>query len=496
MSDKSFRKIGFFSALSICLTSIVGIGIFLKNASIGKSVDGNGTSWLLTWIISGLIAILLAFHFGKISIIESKKGLTGLNSWVDNLSDKKNQWFKKIVSINYGYFYNPILSLCLSFFCTEFLILFIQTIAPSISFDLWVYFLITLCFLVFFILNNYFSIKISGYISITTSILKFIPLLMAILIGLIFANIHNIPSHDSLNGFNQKISFGKAIQGIVLSIPSALFAFDSFVGVGTFSKNVKGGTKTVSKVIIVSMILVTVIYCLICLSSIFHFIPSSSGGTTILNVLIDSLPTNVKKGITIFVSLFIFISAFGTSNSIIGSSLNEYRNIIINQKTRLSQVLFSKFKDEKKSSLILAIIIMTFWSIVMFVPSMIINNDSLIDGFSNLVVIYIFLIYAYTIFLFWKNYFLQNKITNSKIKNNVYTTLVWLSIILTLSCVLLNIVYIFINGISDPFIKSSLGLFISNGNNLSNLNNLILYVVFSIVFLSFPFIVYKERKIE
>ena len=137
---------------------------------------------------------------------------------------------------------------------------------------------------------------------------------------------------------------------------------------------------------------------------------------------------------------------------------------------------------------------MTFWIFSMFIPSIIINNDSLIDGFSNLVVIYMFLIYAYTIFLFWKNYFLQNKISSSKFKNNFYTTLVWLSIVLTLACVLLNIVYIFINGISDPFIKSSLGLFISNRNNLSNLNNLILYIIFSFIFLGFPFVVYIEKK--
>ena len=244
------RKIGFFSALSICFSSIVGVGIFLKNASVGKNVDGNGYAWLTTWIVAGVLALLLAYHFGKISKIESKSNLSGLTSWTNEIFDKKNKWFKNLTMTNYGVFYNPILSICLSFFTAEFFIEFLRTINPNIINDLWIHALITLIFLSFFILNNYFSHRISGYISVSTSILKFIPLLMVIFIGIIFLNTHN--SSDSNNGFNQEISFEKALQGIVLSMPSVFFAFDSFIGVGAWSKQIKGGEKSVSKVIVIA----------------------------------------------------------------------------------------------------------------------------------------------------------------------------------------------------------------------------------------------------
>ena len=42
MSQRKARKIGIFSALSICIGSVVGIGIFLKNGSVGANVNGNG----------------------------------------------------------------------------------------------------------------------------------------------------------------------------------------------------------------------------------------------------------------------------------------------------------------------------------------------------------------------------------------------------------------------------------------------------------------------
>lgn len=485
MNVGSVKKIGFFSALSISFTSIVGIGIFLKNASVGANLGGNGWSWLATWIISGVIAILLAFHFGKISSIDTSNiKTTGLNSWVEEVSDKKNNWFKNIVQSNYGIFYNPILSICLSFFCAEFFISFIQCVNPNVSIDLWVYVIITICFITFFILNNYFSVKFSSFISVSTSILKFIPLLMVILIGLIFANKHNLESTSS-NGFDQSISFDKAIQGIMLSIPSVLFSFDSFIGVGVWSKYIKGGEKTISKVVIVSMIFVTIVYCLICLASIFHY-NSGDGGTTILNVLIDSLPPSAKNGITIFVSLFIFFSAFGTSNSICGTALNEFKNIIVNRKIIFSSYLSKKYNLEK-ASLFLCFIVFVFWSIAILVPSIIINNDTLIDGFSNLVVIFIFLIYAYTIFLFWKNKYLKSeKYTNERNKKT-YSSLVWIAIILVLATSMLNVIYIFINGISEWNEKSNWGLFLAN-DGIRNLDVLILYICFSFLFILFPFV--------
>ena len=484
MKQESVRKIGFVSALSICFTSIVGIGIFLKNSSVGTNVEGNGWSWLATWLISGIIAILLAFHFGKISSIKSKNNTTGLNAWIEEISDSKNQWFKKIVQTNYGLFYNPLLSLCLSFFCSEFFILFIQSINPNVQIDVWVYVLISLCLMVFFILNNYFSIKFSSYISITTSILKLVPLLMVILIGLIFANVHNYDSSGTTsNGFDESIKFDKAIQGIMLSIPSVLFAFDSFIGVGSWSTHVKGGEKTISKVIVSAMILVTIVYCLICLSSIFHF---NKEGTTILNVLIDSLPSNAKKGITIFISLFIFISAFGTSNSVCGATLNEFKNMISLKKIIFAKSLTTKF-GEKKATLIYCSIVLLIWSLIMFVPSMILNSDSLIDGFSNVVVVFIFLIYAYTIVLFWKNIYLKDDSFRNGSNKKIYSTSVWLTFALLIVVVFLNLFYVFLNGIQDWNKLSSWGLYLA-GNGLNNLSVLIFHICFSFIFFTFPFL--------
>lgn len=486
------KKIGFISAFSICFTSIVGIGIFLKNASVGANVKGDGIAWLFSWIITGLLSILLAFHFGKISTIKSKNGITGLNLWIHETTDDKNTWFKKISSINYGLFYHPILLISLSFFTTEFFIDIFKTVI-NVEIHLGIYAIITICFLAFFILNNYFSIKFSSHISFVTSILKIIPLIMVIIIGISFFNQNN---SGGTNGFQINISPDKAIQGIMLSIPGVLFSFDSFIGIGSWSNNIKGGEKAVSRVIIFALVFVTVIYSLICIASIFHY-NSDKPGTTILNVLLDSLPQNVEAGITIFIYITIFISAFGTTNSICGSALHEYNNLVIRENVFFINKIKSKFNNSK-SALISFVLVVSFWSLIILIPSIIINHDGIIDGFSNLVVVAIFPIYAYLIFLYWKNIYLKSN-KNNKYRH-WYTIAVWVALIWVLLAIGLNIYFVL-----EATIKSwnasydGWGLSVTQGIPINNLNVLILYIVFFAIFFSFPFINFKiieKRKIH
>ena len=490
-NHKEKKKIGFISAFSICFTSIVGIGIFLKNAAVGTNVGGNGVAWLFSWIITGLLSILLAFHFGKISAIKSKNGITGLNLWIHEITDVKNTWFKKISSINYGLFYHPILLISLSFFTTEF---FIEIFKPVINVEihLGIYAIITICFLASFILNNYFSIKFRSHISFVTSILKIIPLIMVIIIGISFFNQHN---SGGTNGFQITISPDKAIQGIMLSIPGVLFSFDSFIGIGSWSNNIKGGEKAVSRVIIFALVFVTVIYSLICIASIFHF--DKSNGTTILNVLLDSLPQNVKLGITSFIFITIFISAFGTTNSICGSALHEYKNLVIHENVFFINKIKSKFNNSK-SALISFVLVVSFWSLIILIPSIIINHDGLIDGFSNLVVVAIFPIYAYLIFLYWKNIYLKSN-KNNKYRH-WYAIAVWVALIWVILAIGLNIYFVFEAAIKSWNGSSSWGLFVAPQDTaINNLNVLILYIVFFAIFFTFPFINFKiieKRKMR
>ena len=504
MSEKTTKKIGFFSALSICVGSIVGIGIFLKNGSVGESVKGNGVTWLLTWIVSGLIALLVAIHFGKISKVESDNEVTGLSAWSRLLTTSKQKWFHKLVSFNYAIFYLGILGITLAFFSSELLIAFLKEINPNITVPIWGHVLIALVFLTIFILTNHFSYKVSGWISSATLVLKFIPLIMVVVIGIALVNNHNgieiqKEVNDSMitetikgqNGFTDRpIDAGTAIKGMMISLPSVLFAFDSFVGVGALSNKIKGGDKAVSKIIIFGMLFVTIIYTLISLASAFHFF--DNGKTTVVNVLKDALPKEAAQAISTFVAFFLFVSAYGTSNSIIGVGVHEFENVCYETRVIYSKRLLNRF-GHKKGGLIINAVVSLFWAFVMFIPSMILNTDSLIDGFSNLVVVYFFMVYTLTVYMFWKNKYLVDPKFQENSNKVRYSILVWISISTVFLAIALNLFFLFFNAINEIDHKSSWGLY-EDGNGLTNLDALITYLVMTPLFFGLPFLSYHLNR--
>ena len=487
MTQKSARKIGFFSALSICVGSVVGIGIFLKNASVGKNVAGNGPTWLLTWIVSGLIALLVAVHFGKIAKVDTpgRRG-AGISTWADQVTTLRQKWFYKFVAFNYGFFYLAILGAALAFFTTELLIAFFREINPAIQLPVWAHVLVALGFLSLFVFTNFFSYKLTGWISSTTLVLKFIPLLLTVVIGIILANNHNIvdPNGRPLteNGFLKPLDGATALKGMMLSLPSVLFAFDAFIGVGALSKQIKGGDRTVSSVIVFGMLFVTVIYTLIALASALHFFPR---GTFVANVLRDALPAGAAKGIATFVSLFLFISAYGTSNAIAAVGLKEFEHICTKQQALFTRRLFSRF-GAKSGGLLLNLAVVAFWALIMFVPASLQNSDGLIDGFTNLVVVYFFVVYVILIYMFWKNIWLHDESFHPNGQKWGYSLLVWITIVAVAAAVALNFFFLIYDAVLRPSATSSWGLYLDSGTNISNLYSLITYLIMSPCFLVAP----------
>ena len=157
----------------------------------------------------------------------------------------------------------------------------------------------------------------------------------------------------------------------------------------------------------------------------------------------------------------------------------------------------SKFNNSK-SALISFVLVVSFWSLIILIPSIIINHDGLIDGFSNLVVVAIFPIYAYLIFLYWKNIYLKSN-KNNKYRH-WYAIAVWVALIWVILAIGLNIYFVFEAAIKSWNGSSSWGLFVAPQDTaINNLNVLILYIVFFAIFFSFPFINFKiieKRKMH
>ena len=497
MKEKNFKKLGFFSALSICISSIVGIGIFFKNGSIASNVNGDGSAWLATWIISGVIAFLVAIHFGKIAMIKDK-GTGGLSSWSQRIATKNQNWFRHIVTINYSFFYNSILLIVLSFFTIEIFGKFLEAINHNVTLPIYAVAILSLCLLFFYIAMNKISVKSSGLFSSITTILKFIPLILALVVGISMPTTHY---NGGENAFVPKDSnVLDSFQGIMKSLPAALFAFDAFVGVGSMAKKVKGGEKVISKIIVTAMVFVVISYLLIAVSSILHYGSVKGDSNAIVQIIMDVFGNNPKiaNGFKVFIIFFLFISALGTTNAITSAALSEFENISFTEKVFFSKQLNTKF-CYKKTALIYFASSLLCWSLIAYIPAIIMNSDSFVDGMSNIIVLFFFLIYATLIFLYWKNIYKKQLIYKSK-NPWLYTVLVFISVVGVCLSMLLSLLFTLVSAIENPFAPSSWGLY-GGTWYINNLGVIILYLVFSVMFILLPLINYslfwfkKEKNI-
>ncbi|WDV48361.1 amino acid permease [Mesomycoplasma ovipneumoniae ATCC 29419] len=188
MKIQSARKLGFFAALSMLVGSVVGIGIFFKNNSIAQTTNNNGYAWLFAWIVGGIISLFAAISFSEISFLKQTK-LNGLANWSYQIGGKKSGYF---VLFSYGFYYLGMLSLILGIFSSEITIWFFQTASgSSFSFPFWAHILLGAFFTILFVTTNYVSVKFSGYVALVSTVLKFVPLIIAVFAGIFFPTTHN-----------------------------------------------------------------------------------------------------------------------------------------------------------------------------------------------------------------------------------------------------------------------------------------------------------------
>ena len=396
MSIKTGRKLGFFAALAMLVGSVVGIGIFFKNGSVLGASDGNGATALTAWIVGGLLSLAAAVSFSELGTRMKTKNVHGLPAWAEKYGGKKLGYF---VRFNYFSVFFALLTPIVAFFVSELFFVFLKstdaiTAVPAV----WVNGLIALGLSVLVIVLNFWSVKASGWVQTVTTILKFMPLVLAAVIGIAMFNTHNgwetnikgVPTH--VYGSNSFKHGSFSFTGLLAALPAVLFAYDAFLSVAGLPEKTKGGTKTVSKVILVGMISIIVLYSTIAVAAMLH-------GGSIEHIVMDGLPYSAGKALSIFVMLFLFISGYGVLNGL-GAAFVAYSEQTFNTSTVFgTKKLKNKFGGKNGLYIYSAIAFITGY-LLSVVPGMILGSDKYIDTVSNFPTLFFFGLYATVIALF------------------------------------------------------------------------------------------------
>lgn len=416
MSIKTGKKIGFFVALTMLLGSVVGIGIFFKNGSVLGAAHNNGSTALLAWIVGGLLSLAAALSFTEIGSLKTKN-VHGLAAWAEITGGKKFGYFTRF---NYSFFYFGILTTALGIFSAEAALMVLHeagaiTTFPHVGYVVLIGVAVSLLALTI----NVVSVKLAGHVQVATTVLKFIPLLLALVIGVVLPNTHNA---GGSNHFNNGTDF--SVEGLIAGLPAVLFAYDSFLNVGSLSGKTKGGEKTVSKVVIFGMLAVVILYSLVAISAILH--TGSIGG-----LLADSLPKDAAKALSILIWSFILISAYGVTNGIIAAGVSNFEHSVRSNTFFGAKTLKAKWGEFKTTIFYLGFTFI-FWALIILLPAALQNSDAIVDGATNYPTLFFFAIYAVVILLYFikRNKLETRKINNILFKISTYTALIGISLVL------------------------------------------------------------------
>ena len=501
VSIETTKKIGFMTGLSMLIGSVIGIGIFLKNAGIFSTNQFNPTGIILTWVIGSIIALATAFSFSEIG--SSVRSRAGLGAWAEKLLGRKAGYFIKVL---FPLFYMGIMMVVLSIFAAESLFVIFDTdTSQPFGIVLLVGFLLMFYFLIF----NLVSLKLSGIFSSLTTILKFVPLLMIIIAGIVIASMNGnggligtapgspVPGAGENAPVVGEFNFGF----VIASLPSVLFAFDSFANVGNLALDIKNPKKNVPLVIVVGIILSAVFYILVTISQLFR---SNGNGIDFFN---DPLFAEASIALTYTIRFFILISVIGVVNSFSASSLRAFQSLISENlffasdsvRKISSKTPFIK-KYELANGFILEIIVICIWWTIIMLPSVIVNadkggTDAFVDGISNFPTMFFFLVYGALIMgALW------NRKTNKvKVQKQKFFLVIGPIAIIGILIIFsyLFFFWFLINPImliDDHTANYGWGLFYTNGFVTTPWYSLILFFLSLLTFIFLPIINFKLKK--
>lgn len=286
------RSLGFGSAISIVIGTIIGSGIFFKQASILDSA-GSSTMAIAAWIFGGVITLTAGLTIAEIGAQMPYTG--GLYVYVENLYGRicgfLAGWMQVIV-------YGPAIIASVAGFMSIM-------ITNLFGIDAKWRIPVALITIIAIGLMNFLENNVAAAFSVITTIGKMIPIAAIIIFGLFWGH------QDALGQTVSEVN--RSTGGFGVAVLATLFGYDGWILIANLGGEMKDPQKLLPKAIILGISSVLVIYTLITIG-IFRFIPAN---------MIHSLGENTTSYLATkafgeiggkLLSIGIIISMMGTLN--------------------------------------------------------------------------------------------------------------------------------------------------------------------------------------
>ena len=408
VKQQTAAKIGLVTAISIIISSVVGVGIFFKNGSVFTNNNGNAGGVVVSWVITAVIALFTAISFAEIVTVKKCAGSNaGLGGWSDAFNGYN---FGRAVKLWMPTFCYALKTVSMAIFGAAAIVYCVYALDANpqqdwfgSSSDLTMLFILIIAIgiVIFFTTINYFSSKFGTGLSKVSTILKFVPILIIVVIGIGFGikNGGGLWSEDYSHivqpaGTVVPEQAGKFdFLGVLNSIPAIMFAFDGFLVVGNIANNVEKPEKNVGASVVVSMIIVVILNLLVTVGCITI---GTGNPYDVVNVAFGGIAKDI---FVMLVAILIAVSSLGTINAYTIVGATTCQDGIDNEYLMFGKQLKKlNGKGNNLGGVLYYSAISALFFIAFGVPSAILNTIQIFDGVSTISVLLFFAIYAMVIF--------------------------------------------------------------------------------------------------
>lgn len=327
------KKISFFSAILLIISSCIGSGIFFKSASVLNLNSGSFILSIVSWVVSSIAVICMAIAL--IEVASKDKHNLSLIGWCK----KFNNPFIYRCCLNFMvYIFMPLEY----FYLPYYIIMSIQNMLKGFGLpysfgtenDWAIWMVIGMCIASWFIFTSGINTKIADIQNKIILGLKFIPLASVVILGFVIIGYNGVNIDLAPTATVNPSDFYQVWPGIgtVLALSAIFFSFDGFYFAAGIQKEMKEPKKT-PKAIIIGLLVVAFVYLLI---AIVMTLASPSGGFSGDSEYDKFLSNNGLGWLFAVLNLLIAVSIMGTLNGFTVWATRLVEELVMEEKLPLS----------------------------------------------------------------------------------------------------------------------------------------------------------------
>lgn len=270
MSSSLAKKIGFWSATSIVIGSMIGSGVFMKPASMAGQLGS--PVWLtLVWVIAGIFSLFGALVYAELGAMMPETG--GIYVYFRRM-------FGDFTAFLYGWaafsVINTAAVAAIAFVCAEYSNYFLhlprfdpvmeRSVAWHIPFIGDLYPLenigvksLAIVLIAGLTLLNYLSVKAGSVFQVVSTALK-MAVIAALVLGIFFSP--NGSLENFIHAENPKSGSG-LLSGVIAAMTGAFFAFDGWINISSMAGEIKNPQKNIPGSLFIGVLACIIIYVLV-----------------------------------------------------------------------------------------------------------------------------------------------------------------------------------------------------------------------------------------